>query len=88
MNDFIFHNPTEVYFGKSHKKKLPDKLLAFGKKVLPLYGGGSVKKNGLYDEIIALYKEKCIELFKLSGMEPNIRSLSSSDAEKILGMCL
>ncbi|MCD8310881.1 MAG: iron-containing alcohol dehydrogenase [Firmicutes bacterium] len=86
MNDFIFHNPTEVYFGKSHKKKLPDKLLAFGKKVLPLYGGGSIKENGLYDEIIAPFKENGVELFKISGVEPSIRSLSSSDAEKNSGM--
>ncbi|MCD8055433.1 MAG: iron-containing alcohol dehydrogenase [Clostridiales bacterium] len=88
MNDFIFHNPIKVYFCKSYLKKLPGELLAFGKKVLLLYGGGSVKKNGLYDEIIAPCKENGVELFELSGVKPNIRSLSSSDAEKILGMCL
>ncbi|MCD8068684.1 MAG: iron-containing alcohol dehydrogenase [Lachnospiraceae bacterium] len=52
---------------------LPQELLAFGKKVLLVYGGGSIKKNGLYDEIVSLMKAADIELFELSGVEPNPR---------------
>ena len=47
MNDFIFHNPDKVYFGKNQIKHLPEELLKFGNKVLLVYGGGSIKKNGL-----------------------------------------
>lgn len=54
-------------------KNLPQELLTFGKKVLLVYGGGSIKKNGLYDEIISLAKANGIELFELSGVEPNPR---------------
>ncbi len=73
MNDFIFHNPDKVYFGKGQMKNLPQELLAFGKKVLLVYGGGSIKKNGLYDEIVSLAEANGIELFELSGVEPNPR---------------
>ena len=73
MNDFIFHNPDKVYFGKGQMKNLPQELLAFGKKVLLVYGGGSIKKNGLYDEVISLAAANDIELFELSGVEPNPR---------------
>lgn len=73
MNDFIFHNPDKVYFGKNQLEHLPEELLKFGKKVLLVYGGGSIKKNGLYDSIVKLAKENGIELFELSGVEPNPR---------------
>ena len=45
MNDFIFHNPDKVYFGRNQMEHLPEELLKFGKKVLLVYGGGSIKKN-------------------------------------------
>lgn len=73
MNNFIFHNPDKVYFGKNQLQNLPGELLNFGKKVLLVYGGGSIKKNGLYDKIITLMKDNGIELFELSGVEPNPR---------------
>ena len=73
MNDFIFHNPDKVYFGKDQLQHLPEELLQFGKKVLLVYGGGSIKKNGLYDRITSLANENGIELVELSGVEPNPR---------------
>ena len=73
MNDFIFHNPDKVYFGKNQLEHLSEELLKFGKKVLLVYGGGSIKKNGLYDSIVAIAKDSGIELFELSGVEPNPR---------------
>ncbi len=83
MNDFIFHNPDKVYFGKSHLKNLPAELLNFGKKVLLVYGGGSIKRNGLYDEIVSLCKESGIELFELSGVEPNPRHSTANKGAEI-----
>ena len=73
MNDFIFHNPNKVYFGKNQLEHLSEELLKFGKKVLLVYGGGSIKKNGLYDSIVTIAKNSGIELFELSGVEPNPR---------------
>ena len=73
MNDFIYYNPDKVYFGKNQIEKLPAELLKYGKKVLLVYGGGSIKKNGLYDKVTNLMKENNIEWFELSGVEPNPR---------------
>lgn len=73
MNDFIFHNPDKVYFGKKQLEHLSEELLDFGKKVLLVYGGGSIKKNGLYDSIVKIAKDSGVELFELSGVEPNPR---------------
>ena len=73
MNDFIFHNPDKIYFGKQQIAHLPGELLKFGKKVLLVYGGGSIKKNGLYQTVLSLLKENGLELFELPGVEPNPR---------------
>ncbi len=73
MNDFIFHNPDKVYFGKNQIQHLPEELLKHGKKVLLVYGGGSIKRSGLYDTIRKLVQDNGIQLFELSGVEPNLR---------------
>lgn len=83
MNDFIFHNPDKVYFGRNQLSNLPKELLHFGKKVLLVYGGGSIKRNGLYDQITALAKDSEIELFELSGVEPNPRHTTVNRGAKI-----
>lgn len=71
MNDFIFTNPTKVYFGKDQIQHLPKELKTFGSKVLLVYGGGSIKKNGIYDTVKNLLSD--MEVFELSGVEPNPR---------------
>lgn len=73
MNDFIFHNPDKVYFGKNQLAHLPEEILKIGKKILLVYGGGSIRKNGLYDRIMKLMQENEITVFELSGVEPNPR---------------
>lgn len=73
MNDFIFHNPTKVYFGKEQLPHLPEELAHWGKRVLLVYGGGSIKRNGLYDAIRSLLQEAEFEVFELGGVEPNPR---------------
>ena len=83
MNDFIFHNPDKVYFGKNQMEHLPEELLKFGKKVLLVYGGGSIKKNGLYDTVTKLLKANDIEIFELSGVEPNPRHTTANRGAKI-----
>ena len=83
MNDFIFHNPDKVYFGKKQLEHLPEELISFGKKVLFVYGSGSIKKNGLYDEVTKLIKDHGMEMFELSGVEPNPRHTTVNKGAEI-----
>lgn len=83
MNDFIFHNADKVYFGKNQIQHLPEELLKFGKKVLLVYGGGSIKKNGLYDTVTELLKENGLEIFELAGVEPNPRHTTANKGAEI-----
>ncbi len=69
MNNFTFNIPTDIRFGKDQIQCLPDELAKFGKRVLLVYGGGSIKRSGLYDKIMELLKD--FEVFELSGIEPN-----------------
>lgn len=73
MNDFIYDIPVTVYFGKDQLSNLGDELSKYGKRVLMTYGGGSIKKTGLYDRVVAEIKNAGLELFELSGIEPNPR---------------
>lgn len=70
MNNFHFHNPVKVLFGKGElsnfRSEIPD-----GSKVLMLYGGGSIKKNGVYDKVIEQLKD--LEVVEFGGIEPNPR---------------
>ncbi len=76
MKDFVFHNPAKVYFGKNQLHNLPSELLAIGKKVLLVYGGGSIKRIGLYDQVVTLLRDNGLEIFELPGVEPNPRHTS------------
>ena len=69
----MYYNPTKLLFGKGQLARLPKELQRFGKKVLLVYGGGSIKRNGVYDEIIAMFKAAEIDWVELSGVEPNPR---------------
>lgn len=83
MNDFIYNIPTKVYFGKDQLKYLGQELKKYGNKVLLTYGGGSIKKSGLYDEVVKNIKDAGLELFELSGIEPNPRITSVTAGAKI-----
>ncbi len=71
MNDFTFYNPVKLIFGKNQLKKLSEELPSYGKKVLVVYGGGSIKKNGLYEELMTVLSDIGMEVHELSGVEPN-----------------
>lgn len=72
MNDFIYSYPTKVYFGeKAAAKALPAELEKVGKTVMLAYGGGSVKKSGVYDEICGYLKEAGKEIVDFPGIMPN-----------------
>lgn len=76
MNNFVFQIPTKVYFGQGQLGHLPDELKQFGKKVLLVYGGGSIKKNGLYEQITGSLAQAGLEVSELGGVDPNPRLTS------------
>lgn len=71
LGNFIYSNPTKLYFGDEAQKNLVAALSGFGKKVLLTYGGGSIKRNGIYDEVIAALNEAGKEIVELPGVMPN-----------------
>ncbi|WRP05884.1 iron-containing alcohol dehydrogenase [Rossellomorea aquimaris] len=73
MNEFTFYNPTKLIFGKGQVEQLKELVPQYGKKVLVVYGGGSIKRNGLYDQVMTVLKDIDSEVFELSGVEPNPR---------------
>lgn len=73
MNDFIFQNTTKVYFGKDQLCRLSQEIKPYGKRVLMAYGGGSIKRMGLYDRIMKELRDAGITVLELSGVEPNPR---------------
>lgn len=72
-NDFVFQNTTKIYFGKNQLENLGQELKAYGRKVLLVYGGGSIKKIGLYDKVLKEIEAAGLTRFELSGVEPNPR---------------
>ena len=83
MNSFVYDIPTKVYFGPGQLHHLGPELAAYGKRVLLCYGGGSIKKSGLYDRVAAQVKEAGLELFELSGIDPNPRVSSVNSGAAI-----
>ena len=73
MNNFVYNIPTKVYFGENQLGNLAKELLKFGRRVLMTYGGGSIKRIGLYDRVVGELQAAGIELYELSGIEPNPR---------------
>jgi hypothetical protein len=71
MENFVAYNPTSLHFGKDVLNGLPQILNRFGKKVLLVYGTGSIQRNGLYNHIINLLKSMDAEVFEYSGIRSN-----------------
>jgi len=73
MNSFTFKNPVRLYFGKGELRQLKKELPRYGRNILLVYGGGSIKRNGIYDEVISILNELDLNVFELGGVEPNPR---------------
>jgi len=69
MQNFDYVTPTRLIFGRDSIEKLPDVMRPLGKRVLLTYGGGSIKKIGLYDRVRQLLSD--FDIFELSGIQPN-----------------
>ncbi len=75
MENFVYNTPTKLIFGKGAVKNLPEVLKPLGNRILLTYGGGSIKKIGLYDKVKDLLSD--FEIYELGGIEPNPKYLTS-----------
>lgn len=73
MINFTFQNTTKIIFGKATESLVGEEISKIGKRVLLHYGGGSIKKSGLYDTVIQSLEKADIEVVELSGVKPNPR---------------
>lgn len=71
LGDFSYSNPTKLYFGKNALDGLKEELPKYGKNVLLVYGGGSIKKNGIYDKVTAVLRECGKTVYEDAGVMPN-----------------
>ncbi len=84
MNTFTYSYPTKVYFGEgAAAKDLPDELAKVGKNVMLAYGGGSIKKNGVYDELICILKNAGKNVIEFSGIMSNPTYAKVQEGAKI-----
>ncbi len=73
MQNFTYHNPTAIIFGKDTEREAGKYAVAYGKKILLHYGGGSIKKIGLYDTVLKSLRDAGAEVYELGGVQPNPR---------------
>ncbi|MBR7085744.1 MAG: iron-containing alcohol dehydrogenase [Oscillospiraceae bacterium] len=71
LGNFSYHNPTKLYFGEESLNYLKEELKNYGENILFVYGGGSIKKNGLYDEILSILKDCGKNVAEVAGVMPN-----------------
>lgn len=71
LGNFSYANPTKLYFGKDALSFLPGELARYGKHVALVYGGGSIKRNGIYDQVMDVLKKAGKEVTEISGVMSN-----------------
>lgn len=71
LGNFSYCNPTKLYFGEDSLQSLKEELNNYGKNVLLIYGGGSIKKNGIYDDVIKILNSCYKSIFEVKGVMPN-----------------
>lgn len=71
LGNFVYSNPTKLYFGEDSLNYLNKELPKYGKNIQLVYGGGSIKKTGIYDKVIAILKANGKEIIEDSGVMPN-----------------
>lgn len=71
LGNFAYCNPTKLYFGDDSLKYLNTELPKYGKNVVLVYGGGSIKKNGIYDDVVGILKDNGKNIAEISGVMPN-----------------
>ena len=71
LGKFVYSNPTKLYFGENSLENLPQELACYGKNVMLIYGGGSIKKNGIYENVVKLLRAGGKTVFEDAGVMPN-----------------
>lgn len=71
LGNFTYYNPTKVYFGEEALSNLHEELKKYGSNIVLIYGGGSIKKNCLYDQVIEILKEEEKNVAEIAGVMPN-----------------
>lgn len=71
LGNFSYSNPTKLYFGEDSLKFLNEELPKYGKNIMLTYGGGSIKKNGIYDQVVEILKANGKTIFEDPGVMPN-----------------
>lgn len=71
LGNFVYCNPTKLYFGDNSLDCLNEELPKCGKNVVLVYGGGSIKKNGIYDAVTEILKSNGKNVAEIPGVMPN-----------------
>ncbi|MDE7093613.1 MAG: iron-containing alcohol dehydrogenase [Oscillospiraceae bacterium] len=71
LGNFTYCNPTKIHFGENALEHLSEELVNYGKNILLTYGSGSIKKSGLYDEVVKILSDNGKNIVELSGVMPN-----------------
>ena len=71
MQNFIFENPTKIIFGQGQIKRIGAEVKSHGRKALMVYGEGSIRKNGIYDRVVASMSEAGVSLVEFPGVRSN-----------------
>ena len=71
VDPFIYCNPTKVYFGPDAMSHIHEELPRWGKNVLLVYGGGSIKESGIYDKVVDEIRKAGVSAYEISGVKPN-----------------
>lgn len=71
LGTFTYHNPTKIYFGPNALEGLADELTKYGPNVVLVYGGGSIKKNGVYDQVTAVLNATGKNVTEIADVMPN-----------------
>ena len=82
LGNFIFYNPTKLYFGDQAEKNLVEAVKPYGNRVMLIYGNGSIKRNGIYDDVIKALKEAGKTVIEFSGVMPNPTSFKLDEGTK------
>lgn len=83
MNNFDLYLNTHVFFGREATSNIPQNINCYGNRVLMVYGGGSIFKNGVYEEVTTILQNGGIEYIELGGIDPNPRIASVREGAKI-----
>lgn len=82
LGNFVYCNPTKLFFGRDSLKELPAALNGY-ERIMLVYGGGSIKKTGLYDKVTAILKENGKQVFEDGGVMPNPTTVKLAEGCRI-----